>query len=152
MKRLALFHFKTTFWRCFSVSLQTNSWSLSPLLPESNTSPHCTMMWSGTRSPAFASASWFWFFEWYTSIFQLPGRGEFCPWKITVGNILSEISGQYFYQGFKQFFPLFYKECSISSCNQLKKKYNPKLFLALRAKFPFYPSKPRGDRIFSPIF
>ncbi len=26
------------------------------------------------------------------------------------------------------------------------------MYSALRAEFPFYPSKPRGDRIFTPIF
>jgi hypothetical protein len=31
----------------------------------------------------------------------IPGREKLCPGKLTLGKILSEIPGQYFYQGFK---------------------------------------------------
>ncbi len=34
-------------------------------------------------------------------LFLLPGREKLCPGKLTLGKILSEISGQYFYQDFK---------------------------------------------------
>ncbi len=47
--------------------------------------------------------------------------GEFCPEKLTLGKILSEISGQYFEQGFKprdRIFPAVFKESSISSSHR----------------------------------
>jgi hypothetical protein len=55
-------------------------------------------------------------------------RGEefirgFCPGKLTLEKILSEISGQYFYRGFKprdRIFPAVFKESSISSIHGLK--------------------------------
>ncbi len=39
-------------------------------------------------------------------------RGGFCPGKLNLGKILSEISGQYFYQGFKpdRIFPTVFKK------------------------------------------
>jgi hypothetical protein len=77
------------------------------------------------------------------------------PGKINFGKILYEISGQYFYQGFKprdRIFPTFFKKSPISSSHCLIIKYKPKFYSALCAEFPFYPSKPRGDRIFTPIF
>ncbi len=50
-------------------------------------------------------------------------RGEFCPGKLTLGKILFEISGQYFYQGFKpraRIFPTVFKKSPISSSHRLK--------------------------------
>jgi hypothetical protein len=67
--------------------------------------------------------------------------GGFCPGKITLGKILSEISGQYSYQGFKPRDRIL--ESSISSRKILAKNF----FSASRRMsffffFFFYPSKP----------
>ncbi len=79
------------------------------------------------------------------------GGGEILPGKINFGKILSEISGQYFYRGFKprdKIFPLFLRKVQFHLVIVLK--YKPKISF-LRAEFSFYPSKPRGDRIFTPF-
>ncbi len=41
---------------------------------------------------------------------KLPGREKLCPGKLTLGKILSEISGQYFYHLGTEFFPLFLRK------------------------------------------
>ena len=54
---------------------------------------------------------------------HIPGGGEILPGKLTLGKILSEISGQYFYQGFKprdKNFPTVFKKSPISSGHRLK--------------------------------
>ncbi len=52
---------------------------------------------------------------------EIPG-GKILPGKINFGKILSEISGQYFYQGFKtrdRIFPAIFKKIPISSSDRL---------------------------------
>jgi hypothetical protein len=49
-----------------------------------------------------------------------------------------------------EFFPLFLRKVPFHQVIVLK--YNPKISSALRAEFPFYPSKTREECFFTPIF
>ncbi len=83
------------------------------------------------------------------------GEGGLCPGKLTLGKIVSEIYfGPVFFTRVLSLRPEFFQLFFLRKAQYylVIKKYKPKISSALSVECPFYASKPRRDRIFTPHF